>query len=305
MNKYLIVGTGGTGGAIGGYLAADGKDVSFIARGRHLEAVREKGLTVKTSRKGEIHIAHPKVYDMESWQGKADVIFVCVKWYSIDDAIEFLKKAADAHTIVIPILNIIGAGEKMAEKLPGLTILDGVIYIASYVSAPAEITELGVYFDIICGFREEGHDLTRLKEIAEDLKGSKIDMRISHDIKSDAFEKFSMVSPFAAAGSYLDVEAKAFQQDPEKLKLFEQLVKEVKALVKGMGIAMRDDILEKNVDILMHCEPDSTASMEKDIRAGKVSELDGLVFEVVRLGKKYGVDVPGYAMIAKHFGFEG
>ena len=86
--KYLIVGTGGTGGAIGGFLAASGKDVSFIARGSHLEAIRQNGLVVDSELRGRLHIENAQAFDMESYEDSPDVIFVCVKGYSVDSITE-------------------------------------------------------------------------------------------------------------------------------------------------------------------------------------------------------------------------
>ena len=109
--KYVVIGAGGTGGPIGGYLARAGKDVTLIARGRHMEAMKAHGLEIELA--GESFVAPVKACSMEEYKETADVIFVCVKGYSLEEAAEFIKKAADAHTVVIPILNIYGTGGKL------------------------------------------------------------------------------------------------------------------------------------------------------------------------------------------------
>ena len=101
--KYLVVGTGGVGGSIAGFLALAGKDVTCIARGKHLDAIRQKGLHLKSDLKGE-HFLPVKAYTAEEFEGKADVIFVCVKGYSIDSIKEVLERASTPETLVIPIL---------------------------------------------------------------------------------------------------------------------------------------------------------------------------------------------------------
>ena len=152
--KYLIVGTGGTGGAIGGFLAASGKDVSFIARGSHLEAIRQNGLVVDSELRGRLHIENAQAFDMESYEDSPDVIFVCVKGYSMDEVCPFLRRVARPDTMIVPILNVYGTGGKLAVRMPGLTVADGCVYIVSYISAPGEITQKGPLFRVVYGNRD-------------------------------------------------------------------------------------------------------------------------------------------------------
>ena len=99
--KYVVLGAGGTGGPIGGYLTRAGKDVTLIARGRHLEAMKSGGLEIELG--GEHFLASVKACSMEEYKETPDVIFVCVKGYSLDEAADFIKRTADPHTVVIPI----------------------------------------------------------------------------------------------------------------------------------------------------------------------------------------------------------
>lgn len=110
--KYLVVGTGGVGGSIAGFLALAGKEVACIARGKHLEAIRRNGLHLKSDLKGE-HYLPVKACTAEEFSGKADVIFVCVKGYSIDSIKEVLERASTPDTLVIPILNVYGTGPRI------------------------------------------------------------------------------------------------------------------------------------------------------------------------------------------------
>ena len=112
--KYLVVGTGGVGGSIAGFLALAGKDVTCIARGKHLEAIRRNGLHLKSDLKGE-HFLPVKACTAETFEGKADVIFVCVKGYSIDSIKEVLEHASTPDTLVIPILNVYGTGPRIGR----------------------------------------------------------------------------------------------------------------------------------------------------------------------------------------------
>lgn len=110
--KYLIAGTGGVGGSIAGFLSLAGKDVTCIARGAHLQSIQTNGLKLKSDLKGE-HTLRIPATTAEEFNGKADVIFVCVKGYSVDSIVELIKRAAHKDTVVIPILNVYGTGPRI------------------------------------------------------------------------------------------------------------------------------------------------------------------------------------------------
>ena len=135
MEKYLIVGTGGVGGSIAGFLALAGKDVTCIARGKHLEAIREKGLHLRSDLKGN-HFLPIQACTAEEYNEKANVIFVCVKGYSLDSIKDLLEKASDKDTLIIPILNVYGTGPRIGQLVPHVTVLDGCIYIGFRCTSP-------------------------------------------------------------------------------------------------------------------------------------------------------------------------
>ena len=300
--KYLILGAGGTGGAIGGFLAASGKDVDFVARGAHLQAMKEYGLKVHSDRRGELFLPQVRADTMEDYSGDPDVIFLCVKGYSVGEAITFLKGKAKKGTLVIPILNIYGTGEKLSIELPDLLIPDGCMYIVSYVSAPGEISQRGKIFRVVYGM-PDGSCPEILHAVARDLEDSGIDTVVSAHIQRDCFQKFSCVSAMASAGAYFDTDMGTIRSHPEMRQMYRDLSDEICSLADAMGIPFQSDVTEENLDILDHLTPDTTASMQKDLKKGGQTEMDGLIFEVVRLGKKFNVPVPQYTKIAKHFGF--
>lgn len=303
--KYLVIGAGGTGGAIGGFLAKAGKDVTLIARGAHLAKMQEKGLHFETP-DGE-YTVEVKACTMEEYEDTPDIIFVCVKGYSLEDTIPFIERVASPETIVIPILNIYGTGGRMQEKLPGITVTDGCIYIAAEIKEPGTILLSGKIFRVVYGLRKGTEEsvcekvMPVLQAVEQDLAGAGITPLLSKQIETDALQKFSFVSPMAAVGAGYDVESGAVQVPGKLQDTFKALVKEVKALSDAMGCSLPENIVEINMEIMNGLAPTATASMHRDIRAGKQSELDGLVFEVVRMGEKYGVEVPTYKEIAARF----
>lgn len=300
---YLVIGAGGVGGCIGGYLADAGRDVTLIARGAHLEAIRANGLRLYKTRRGDELCVHPKACTAEEFIGRADVAFVCVKGYSLEEVVPLIDRATDEHSVVIPVLNIVGTGERLAPRLPGRLVLDGCIYIGAYIRAPGEIIQTGDLFRIVYGERGANEQVDKLDKIAEDLRGANIDVVVSDDIGRDAFRKFMFVSPMAAAGSYYDMTAGELSAPGKGRELFTELVRELQAIADKRGYRFPNDMVENSLQRLDALSPDATASMQKDLKRGGVSEIDGLVFEPVRIARALGISAPAYEKVAAKFGF--
>ena len=309
--KYMIIGTGGTGGAIGAHLAHAWNDVVFIARGRQLEALRTGGL--RLHRPDEEFTVYPvRAYSMDDYPDDQtpDVIFVCVKGYSIEGVNPFIQRIAGPDTIVIPILNVFGTGAKMQKSMPGITVLDGCIYIWTELKEPGLIWVSGTIFRVVFGLRRDQKDLEdkigkRLIKIKDDLDESGIEGVLSDNIERDALRKFSFVSPQGAAGLYYNTTIGAAQAPGEIRDCFAGLIREISDLADAMGIGFGEDIVPVNLKITDSSDPGVTTSMQKDVAAGRQSEVDGLIYEVVRMGERYGVKTPLYSMIAEELKLRG
>lgn len=302
--KYLVIGAGGTGGSIGSFMTEAGKDVTVIARGKHLEAIQKNGIKMETTCKGNYTVTSIKACDMEYYKERPDVIFNCVKGYSVKDTIPFIKSVAHKDTVVIPILNIYGIGGRLQELLPDLLVTDGCIYIAAEIKEPGTILQKGDIFRVIFGVRKPEEYRPILEKVASDLNDSGIESIVSDNIRRDALQKFSYVSPMAACGAYYDIDAGAAQQKGIVRETFIKLMKEIEKLALAMNIHFTVDIVQTNLQILDDLSPTASTSMQRDLKQGDKSEIDGLVFEVVRLGRQYGVSVPTYEKIADKFGFK-
>ncbi len=296
--KYLIIGAGGTGGTIGYYMAKAGKDVTLIARGEHLLAINKNGLTIEQEWKKSTDTIHVNAYTMEDYNDNPDVIFVCVKGYSLGEVVPFIKRAAKSTTIVIPILNIYGTGGKLQKQLPGMLVTDGCIYVSAYIKKPGMLLQNGAIMRLVYGVRNKEDYRPVLEDIKKDLDESGIEGRLTDDIQKEALEKFSYVSPVGAAGLYHNATAGDFKQPGAARDTLIEMMKEITALAKAMGHPFDKDMVEVNLKIMSGLSSDSTTSMQRDVMAGKKSEVDGLVYEVVRLGEQYGVDVPAYKKAA-------
>lgn len=298
--KFAMFGAGGTGGVLGGYLALAGYDVTLIARGRHLEALQKDGLTIETAHRGVLHIKNVKAETAELYSETPDVLFVCCKYYGLADAIAFAKRAASENTLIVPILNVFGTGEVMQKELPGLTVLDGCIYIFGNLKAPGVLEQPQKILRVIFGFRP-GQD-KRLEEKAKALEKLLQDADIrghySLDIRRDALTKFGFVSPMGAAGLYHNVTSEAFQKEGAVRETFIGLIREVEALGKAMGIVFEKDLQESGIALIDAFKPGLKTSMQRDVEKGGASEFEGLVNSVVALGERYGVPVPLYKKIS-------
>ena len=307
--KYLIAGTGGVGGSIAAFLALAGKDVTCIARGEHLAAIRENGLQLHSDLKGEYALRVP-AYTAEEYTAlvstsadyKADVIFVCVKGYSVDSITELIKSAAHEHTVVIPILNVYGTGPRIQRLVPGVTVLDGCIYIVGFVSGRGEITQMGKIFRLVYGaHRSTIVSRETLEAVQRDLQESGIKADISDDIDRDTFVKWSFISAMAVTGAYYDVPMGEVQKPGEVRNTFIGLSQESAALGRKLGIAFKEDIVEYNLKVIDKLAPESTASMQKDMAKGHRSEVQGLLFDMITAAEEQGIEVPTYRMVAEKF----
>ncbi len=297
--KYAIIGAGGTGGILGFYMTKAGKDVTLIARGRHLAAMQESGLAVEKMWDGTTETIPVKAADMDHYSERPDVILVCVKGYSLEDTIPFIQRVANPSTIVIPVLNIYGTGAKMQEKLPNLLVTDGCIYVSANIKEPGVLIQHGKILRVVYGVREKEEYDPRLEEIKQDFDVSGIDGVLSENIRRDALEKFSYVSPIGAAGLYFHATAADFQREGEEREAFKTMIREIAALAEAMGVPFERDMVDVNLKILSTLAPEATTSMQRDVMEGKDSEIDGLVYEVVRMGERYHVPVPMYEKVAE------
>lgn len=301
MKKYLVIGTGGVGGSIAGFLALAGKDVTCIARGKHLEAIRKYGLHLKSDLKGE-HYLPVKACTAEEYKDKADVVFVCVKGYSIDSIKDVLEKSARPDTLVIPILNVYGTGPRIGRLVPSVKVLDGCIYIVGFVSGEGEITQMGRIFRLIFGARpEQNIPQEALDEIAGVLQSCGIKAEVSDDINRDTFIKWAFISAMACTGAYHDVPMGEVQHDGPVRDTFIGLSRESAEMGHRLGVAYPEDPVAYNLKVIDKLDPHSTASMQKDLAKGHQSEIQGMLFDVIKLGEELGTDLTTYRKVAAKF----
>ena len=289
--KFAVLGAGGVGGIVGAYLALAGNEVTFIARGAHLEALKKNGLVLRTAHRGDLIVPTAKACAMDVYNDTPDVIFVCFKYYSLPAAIEFARRHAGKDTLVIPLLNVFGTGEVMQKDLPDVIVLDGCVYIYGMVESPGIVAQPAPILRIFYGYRpnQEKKLLPLAEELEPVLVEAGIEGHFSDQIRRDALQKFSYVSPLGAAGLYFDAVSGDFLREGAPRDLFVGLIREIEALGHGMGVEFEESLVDVNLKLMDSFTKDLKTSMQRDVAHGGPSEFDGLVHRVSRLGKEYHV----------------
>ena len=200
--KCLVIGAGGVGGSLAALLALAGNEVTCVARGEHKEKMLAHGLRFHSGIKGE-QVVPCYVYDgteerpgeigvatTETYRGKAELILVCVKGYSVDSVADCIVRASGERTVVLPILNVYGSGPRIARACPGSRVIDGCIYIVGYIQAPGEVTQSGQVCKLVFGARPgDGVSPEELETVRRTLADAGVKAILSEDIDRDTFDR--------------------------------------------------------------------------------------------------------------------
>ena len=304
MSRYLIFGAGGTGAALGAHLIRGGLETGFIARGRQLEALRNTGLRVE--KPGDSFSLGPvRAWEAEAYTGAPDAVFLCVKGYSLEEAVPFLRRVCGEDTVIIPILNLPDTGAWLKERLPRPMVTEGCIYIASEVPSPGLVRMRGSILRLVFGLPGVSQPPPALERVRKDLTSCGVEALLSPDIRRDCLLKFSYVSPQGACGLYYGVSAGAMQRPGQARDCFAALTEEIGLLARAMGSDLGPGLRERNLAILDGVEPEMTTSLQRDILRGGPSELEGLIYRVPRLAEAHGLRLPLYETVAKELQAKG
>lgn len=287
--KIAIIGTGGVGGYFGGKLARAGNNVVFLARGEHLTAINENGLTVK-SIGGDFVIENAKATDRISNMGQADLIILGVKAWQLKDIAGELQSIIHPETTILPLQNGVLAAEELMEKLPAKNIIGGLCRIISKIEAPGIINHFGLEPSIIFGELDNRRS-ARVENINGLFTEAGISNKIADDIQSELWKKFIgiCVSGLLAISRATYGEVRSI---PETRRLMTELLQEIYTLSQAMDIAIESDYVEKTLGFIDSFPYDSTTSLSRDVLEGKPSEIEYQNGTVVRLGEKSGVPTP-------------
>lgn len=277
-------------------LAKGERDVTVAARGKHLQKIQENGLTRHAKWDDSLESVPISAMTTDDVAFTPDVIFLCVKSYSLPPLVPVLERISGPDTLIVPLLNGYNIGGRLQEQLPRTTVLDGCIYISANIESPGAILQHAPILRVVYGRRD--HKVTeQMQKLMHELDVPGVEASLSIQIQRDTLKKFSYVSPVGAAGLYCNCTAGEFQKEGEARDFVSGLIREVSALADAMGYPFDADMVQVNLDILDTLPPDTTTSMQRDILAGHESEWNELVLEPIRLGEQFGVTTPFYRKV--------
>ncbi len=288
--KIVILGSGGVGGYFGGLLARSGQDVTFLARGEHLNAIKDLGLQV-ISVHGDFRITPAQVTDDVSNIGTTDLILVCVKDYQLTDILPAVKRLVGTETAVIPLLNGVRAASRLSEEVGRENSLGGVCRVVSFKAAPGVIDQRSSFRSISFG-EWNGRMTTRAQAIYEVMQKAEIDVEVTIDIRKTMWTKFLFITAYSGVASIVRLPIGQIRPCPETMVLMEQAMEEIEAVARAKGVNLDEDIVKKSMAFIEGFPDDGTASMQRDVRDGRMFELEAMTGSVKRYGKETGVPTP-------------
>ena len=295
MMRFAVFGVGGVGGYFGGRLAQAGEDVIFIARGAHLRALQTSGLKVE-SLDGDFQLQPVQATDDPAGMGAVDVVILGVKAWQVPHAARALRPHIAPHTVVLPLQNGVDAPVQLAAELGAEHVLGGLCQIVSYVVAPGHIRHAGFAPAITFGELDNRRS-ARVEEIYQAMLRAGVHTTISADIHAAMWLKFLFIASFSGVGAVARAPAGVLRTLPETRALIRQAMAEVYAVARTRGINLSPDAVDKALAAVDSLPADATASMQRDVAAGRPSELEAQNGAVVRLGREAAVAVPTHEFI--------
>lgn len=288
--KIAIMGTGGLGGYIGGRLAHSGQDVMFIARGKSLQALRERGLHVKSTH-GDFQLEKVRATDNCADVGPVDLILFCVKSYSTKSAALQIKPMVKSETAILPVLNGVDHIDILQNELGPAHVLGGVCIMSAHLLEPGHVEQLGPLHQL--EFGELSGDITeRCMKIQQVLSKTNIDAKTIHNIVERMWGKLAVMTGMFGVYSVVRGNHSVICREPETRNLIFQTVGEAIAVAQAKKIPLNNSLLEEVKAAMDAMPPTFQPSMKIDLERGKRIELEAVNGAISRMGKELGVPTP-------------
>ena len=294
--RVLVMGSGGLGGYYGGALAQAGHDVTFLARGAHLAAMRERGLTIRGGDQ-PIELRPVKAVGSPAEAGSNfDLVLFTVKGYDARGAAEALKPAVGPNTAVLTLLNGVESVDILSETLGPEHVLSGMTVISANIAEPGVISLNGPTRRIVLG-EMSGQRTARVQQIADALRAVGVDVTIGDDPLLIVWEKYAAQATAASMTTVCDATFGAIRETPEGLALFKRMIGETVAVGRALGVKLPADIEERALGILMSMPASHKTSMQRDFERHGPNELEPLTGYIVRRGREVGVPTPSFDVV--------
>lgn len=287
--KIAVIGSGGVGGYFGGKLALAGHEVTFLARGKHLEAIQENGLQI-LSPQGDFLVKPAQTTADMTTIGQVDLIILGVKAWQVKENLPQLHALIGKKTMILPLQNGVLVPEELKDELKEAYVLGGLCRIFSEIEAPGVIRHVGVEPTIVFGAlnNEKSEQLLQLKD---DFEQAGIKAKVADDIQVELWKKFI----FICSGGLIALTHSNYgklRELPETRELMKALLNEIYVVAQKAGVQVKAEYVENTLSFIDAFPAEATTSLARDIWEGKPSELEYQNGTVVKLGEKYGIETP-------------
>jgi 2-dehydropantoate 2-reductase len=293
--RIAVVGAGGVGGGFGAALAKAGADVTFIARGAHLAAMKANGLKI-TGGRGETRLVPTRATDNPAEIGAVDIVLFCVKLWDVESAGAHIKPLIGPDTGVIPLQNGIDAPERLIPILGKDAVMGGVAQISAAIVSPGVIQQVGTFMRMIFG-EFDGRRSKRAEDFYTLCMKAGFDATLSGQILIELWMKFILLASNAGMMALARQPIGKLRDDPDLRAIFLAAWQEVIDVGRAKGVALPPEALEKVMDFTAHAPPAMKASMAVDLERGNRLELPWLSGKVAAMGRDLGVPTPVHSMM--------
>ncbi len=290
--RIAVVGAGGVGGAFGAALARAGGDVTFLARGAHLAAMRASGLRVLSPR-GDVHLRPTEATDQPASIGAVDFVLFCVKLWDVESAGAAIRLLIGPNTAVIPLQNGIDASERLIPILGKDAVMGGVAQISATIAEPGVIRQTGTFMRLVFG-ELNGRPSQRGAAFHALCQKAGFDSVNSDAILTALWEKFVLLATNSSVVALTRLPFGKLRDDPDVFALFAKGYAEVAAVGRARGIVLPVELEAKALQGTRTLPPEMMPSMAVDLLRGSRLELPWLAGKVVALGRELGVPTPTF-----------
>ena len=293
--RVAVVGTGGVGAYFGARLASAGHDVVFVARGAHLDAIRERGLRVD-SVLGDMLIRPATASDDPGAFGPVDYVLLGVKTWQVAELAPKLRPLLKPETLIVPLQNGVETPDELSGALGAQHAGGGICAGFSLIEGPGHVRHLGGVTFIRFG-ELDGTKTPRVMALRDAFVAAGVDASVPDDIRVTLWEKLLLVVPFGSLGAVTRAPIGVLRTQPETRELMSAGMREVEAVARAHGVPLPDGAVGRALALLDAATPEGTSSLQRDIAAGRRSELDAWTGAVVRLGARRNVPTPLHSLL--------
>ncbi len=288
--KLAFVGIGGLGAFFGGRLTKYGNDVVFIARGAMLQALRNNGLRVESAL-GDFTLPEVNATDDPAQAGQPDAIFVTTKTWQVPEAAKHIRPMVGPNTTVVPLQNGVEAYGQLAVELGADHVIGGLCHVMAFVTAPGAVKQMG-FTPIVTLGEWNNQRSPRVERLIECMKTAGFDARIPDDIRVALWEKFMFIATFGGVGGVTRAPIGIMRTVPQVRTLLQRSLEEIMNVARAHGVAVPDRSVQEALKFIDSLPVNGTASMQRDVMAGRPSELEAMSGAIVRLGKAKATATP-------------